>query len=615
MAALEEAGPLVGEAVVAEALADLQAGDSHKAEAIFEAVIEGETAVGNGTGAATAAKHLAAVASRRSPVAARDGYARATVLDPDDIDAWMFLAEAQGRLAEPDAALAAFEGARAAGERRGIPEVAAVADVHAARLLLAEERYDEAGTTARRGVSVLREAVDADPANLDRQRDLAIGLSALGDAMMAQRTPDEAAAAYREVVSIDRRLFLIDRANLLLAADLAEACLDLASALRSCRDVEAAEAAETDARGVLDGMGSAPADEGRRVAICWGRLGRLRMASDDFDGAQHAVDSSRLMFERLAEARPGDLSAQRDLAIAWNRLTELHRAQGDMDEAVRALVSEVDIRARLAAGRPQNPRLQRELTTSCVELGDVRWRQGDLAGALGAFDDAAAISRKLAGGEYDLVLCLRRIAEVRTEQDDMGGAEANYAEILKIAGAAAAEEPDNADWRREIAVARSALGDVLRAKGDLVAALRAREDAHEDFEALAADSGDGRAIDDLAASWNKVGSARRDLGDLDGARRAFAAHLDLRRRMATERPDDPRLQRTLLVAQVKLADTSTAMGQPGVAAEIYVDALSLADDLAATGRLSPDDAWIPDDIRGRLAELGSESDPLTAKLH
>ena len=101
-----------------EALSQLEAGDTAKAEEIFRGVLERRRAEGTDAykEAAAAARHLGALAFLHDDTdAALRAYSEAVELDPDDADGWNRLGQLRHRAGNLDGAVDAYERSFASG--------------------------------------------------------------------------------------------------------------------------------------------------------------------------------------------------------------------------------------------------------------------------------------------------------------------------------------------------------------------------------------------------------------------------------------------------------------------------------------------------------------------
>jgi Flp pilus assembly protein TadD len=110
------------------------------------------------------------------------------------------------------------------------------------------------------------------------------------------------------------------------------------------------------------------------------RLGDVKVARGDLDGAQQDYEGTHAILERLAADEPGNAGWQRDLSVSLNKLGDVKVARGDLDGAQQDYEGSLAIRKRLAADEPGNAEWQRDLSVSLNKLGDVKVARGDLDG-------------------------------------------------------------------------------------------------------------------------------------------------------------------------------------------------------------------------------------------
>ena len=101
-------------------------------------------------------------------------------------------------------------------------------------------------------------------------------------------------------------------------------------------------------------------------------------------------------------------------------------------------------------------------------------------------------------------------------------------------------------------------------------------------------------------------------GDLPGALQAFTESKNIADKLAAADPGNAEWQRDLIVSHWKLADLLERM--PDRAAEAaghWSQALAIARNLAATGRLAPTDAYFVETLEQRLAAAPTAPGPAT----
>lgn len=337
----------------------------------------------------------------------------------------------------------------------------------------------------------------------------------------------------------------------------------------------------------------------------WLLAGLGDVARERGDGAL-ALDAYSRM-EKAARLRldkaPDNPDAQRDLLASLSRIGTMREDEGDLAGALKAYEDGLAIAATLAARDPDNAEWQRDLSVSFNKIGDVRAQQGDRAGALKAYEDGLAIGEKRAAGDpgnarwqRDLSLSFDRIGDMHLAGGDRAGAQKAYAASLAIAERLAARDPSNEEWQRDLLVSFTRIGALRAAEGDRDGALKAYGDGMAIAERLAArDLGNAGWQRDLAVSLLKIGDVRMAGGDPAGALKAYADSLAIAEELAARDPGNAAWQRDLVVGHVK-------MSQAGGDARTHLRAaLAIADAMERRGMLTPADAWMPADLRSRLA--------------
>ena len=101
--------------------------------------------------------------------------------------------------------------------------------------------------------------------------------------------------------------------------------------------------------------------------------------------------------------------------------------------------------------------------------------------------ESLAISRRLAeqdpsnaGWQRELAMAQRRVADVLQAQGKLEAAQAAYGESLTISRQLVEQDPGNGGWQRELAMDQRRVGDVLKAQGKLEAA----QVAHGEYLAI-----------------------------------------------------------------------------------------------------------------------------------
>jgi predicted negative regulator of RcsB-dependent stress response len=238
-----------------------------------------------------------------------------------------------------------------------------------------------------------------------------------------------------------------------------------------------------------------------------------------------------------------------------------------------------------------------------IALGDLHRDTGSLGKAREAFDEALATARRQDPEGRDVAAAQDRRGDVLVAQGEGAAALAAYRAGMAIRERLAAADPANAEWQRDLSISRNKIGDVLVAQGEGAAALAAYRAGMAIAERLAAaDPANAEWQRDLSISRNKIGDVLVAQGEGAAALAAYRAGMAIRERLAAADPANAQWQRDLIVSGFRLAETD-----PPAAVLHLSRALAVARSLAASGRLTPVDAWMVAALERRLSDLGGPS--------
>jgi tetratricopeptide (TPR) repeat protein len=192
----------------------------------------------------------------------------------------------------------------------------------------------------------------------------------------------------------------------------------------------------------------------REAAACdpedfwtWIEIDRLEQTVGTLDGAARAIDAALKIEADDKELR----------AIALLDLGDVQQAQGDLAAALTSYRASHDIFERLAQADPGNAGWQRDLSVSHNKIGDVQQAQGDLAAALTSYRASLAIRERLAqadpgnaGWQRDLALSFGRVASVRAQQGDRNDAFRLFQRGREIILQLIQQSPDNVTLRKDL---------------------------------------------------------------------------------------------------------------------------------------------------------------------
>jgi tetratricopeptide (TPR) repeat protein len=222
-------------------------------------------------------------------------------------------------------------------------------------------------------------------------------------------------------------------------------------------------------------------------------------------------------------------------------------------------------------------------------LGTIREQRGDLAGARDAFGQAASTTHELAvrapgNGErvFDEAQNVYWLAYMEWRQGNIVGAERGFERYGELAQTLVRLDPRRADWRLEVAYAKSNLGTLLLEQGRAEEALTTFRAASAAFEAerARAPNDQDRLVDAVDAhawvadSLVKLGRPREAHAEREGAANLLA-------QASAKATSDKPLAARSLGAQLALARLDLDLGRTTQGAARSAQALSGLRDLVA----------------------------------
>jgi tetratricopeptide (TPR) repeat protein len=453
----------------AQALELLKAGKPSEAEPLLKAVAEDKVKGADNANkdAAAAFRNLASIAAVSDPGRAREYYARAAQLDPDDIKGLYWNGAYQFQAGKLDTARAAYE---------RLLTIAGAQDTYLvfwAQNGLGDiliDRGDVSGALKRYrdAFAIADKSAKSDPGDADWQHNLSSSFNRIGAVQLTQGDLPGALKSYQDGFAIAERLAKSDPGN---------------------------------------------AGWQRDLSLSFEKIGDVQIAQGDLYGALKSHKDSLSIRDTLVKSDPGNTDMQRDLSISLDRTGAVQEAQGDLPGALKSYRDSFAIRDKLAKSDPGNAGWQRDLSISFNRIGDAQKVQGNLPGALKNYEDGLAIMDKLAKSDSrnavwqrDLSISFEKIGDVQIAQGDLSGALKNYRDILLIRDTLAKSDPGNADWQRDLSVSFERIGVVQLAQGDLLGALKSFKDGLAIRETLVkSDSGNAARQRDRASSLLEIG--------------------------------------------------------------------------------------------------------------
>ena len=399
----------------AKALELIKAGKPAEAEPLLRAVAEerASRAKTEAKQAAEAFRNLGAIAGLADPRRAREAYRRAAELDPDNIDALLWLGWLEMQAGSLEASERAY--------RRLIELHAKTPDsreVYWARLGLGNIRKVRGDLTAAKAAYLQAQAVadrlaKANPGDAGWQRDLSLSHEQIGAVLQNEGNLPGALASYRASFAIAERLAKADPGNAGWQSDLSVSLI---------------------------------------------QIGDVQLDQGNLPGALESYRASLAIAERLAKADPGNARWQHDLSVSHERIGDVLRAQGNLPGALESYRASLAIRERLTKTDPDNAGWQNDLSVSLNKIGDVLRDQGNLPGAQESYRASLAIAERLAkadpgnaGWQHDLALSHGRVAMVLAHQGAHSEAALAFGQGRAIIVRLQQLSPDNATLPRDLA--------------------------------------------------------------------------------------------------------------------------------------------------------------------
>lgn len=398
----------------------------------------------------------------------------------------------------------------------------------------------------------------------------------------------------------------------------------------------------------------------RRFAIASSKMAGLMVESGSPEAALGIYEKLHANWQERADERPHDRERLRDLGSSHMTLGDLRSDLGDVAKASEHYRAVSEIWSFFVEDDPGNLQKRHELAQIHIIAGAALNRLHDFQGARQHAERARDLYQGLTEADPASSAWQRRLAKTQSLLGDAlhlldqpAKAFAAYKEGLSIFETLAKENPDDQGIQYDLGFAYQDLGDSYYENDQFIDALAMYENRQAQFDKLIGrDTDDVIYRRDLATIHARVGAVKLELEDVDGAREAFTAGLDLTKGLAAEAPDDrgvlsqlakahrqmglvldvsgrfeeaedaygesraiyERLfeaepanaewPRELLTVHINLSELATNRGQIDATQEHLTSALSIATTLDKEGLLAPKDEWIIGELQSRLAELG-----------
>ena len=446
-----------------------------------------------------------------------------------------------------------------------------------------EGDYRAALQSAEENVAIRRRL--ADPDKLQYQADLAEALSeqqniqvSIGDMEGARKSIDESLAIYR-------RLVAQFPGNADWQRGLADSLNGLALLLDSAGDFEGASKLETEALATLQKLD--PGDLAytgaqREYADSQDRIGDLQLQKGNMEAAHKSYEKSLVVRQRLAKQDPEDWRYQDDIAISLRKIGDWKLRTGDRTGAYKSYQDGIEARRQLVAHDPANISEQDSLAGDLDNLAKLQIGGGDLAAALKTYQESIEIKRKIAAGspssgllQTGLGLGLKSLADLQLRMGDQVGARASLAEMVEILRRESNRDA-SAMSRGAFTIALREYGKLLQDMGDMDGAHKAFDESVSTSRELSADFPDQKIwAYNLAMALDDMGDFEIATKDIAGALKTNEEELAVLYRLTAADPDNADYRTLLWGCLDQIGDLAFALGENGRARDAWEQAVAV----------------------------------------
>lgn len=528
----------------ARALELLKLGKHREAAPLLEQVAQAKAqrATENRKTAVAAYLDLGAIAGLGDPAQARQAYAKALELAPDNVIALYWHGYLHYLAGDLTTASNSLKRLRLVAERIGDKRHLALAQLRLGSVEAERGDSARARTLVADAVKLARQELAANPADPARIRDLSVAQLTAGT---VQRRTGQFDAARR---SFDAALELVDK---LLATEPGNRQWqsDRTTVLLAIGNIQAdenklAEAAQTyrqalDVRAKLAQAAPENASLARDLSVAHERIGQLQELEGQRDLAKASFEASLAIAETLAKKDKLNARWQDDLSVALEKFANILNSQGNVEEALKHYERALLIRQQLVKQNPGNARFSRSLGLANETLGYLRRSQGKHAAALehymaylGAAKALASKDKISADAQRDMMIGHYNVGETLIAMQRFKAALPHYRSGLQIAEALAAKEPQNTLKQNDRALANLKMGTLSRRTSDVRASRKYFTEAIRLLTKMADnDPSNTQWQNDLAEAFHELGELELSVSRLDDALAAFTRAYETRKRL------------------------------------------------------------------------------------
>jgi eukaryotic-like serine/threonine-protein kinase len=202
------------------------------------------------------------------------------------------------------------------------------------------------------------------------------------------------------------------------------------------------------------------------------QLGEVRLDQGNLTAAQQAFGDALTLAQGLSARDPENGEWQIGLGAAHFWVGYVHWLQGALEDALRQFNPYLDISRRMVQRDADNPQYQLELSYAWSNIGSVREAQGDLDGAVAAFRETLAVKRALVEQDStnlewqsSLANTLNTLGVALRKLGMLAAAEEQHRAEIEIKERLVRQDTLNITWQRWLGLGHHYLGRVLEAQG------------------------------------------------------------------------------------------------------------------------------------------------------
>ena len=321
-------------------------------------------------------------------------------------------------------------------------------------------------------------------------------------------------------------------------------------------------------------------------------LANLATELHQVGGLQESLDAySESLAVARAEVASGSSGAEAQAASVMSRVGDLRIALNDLEGALTVFSEQLDLRRAAVAAEPDSAELGLELGIAWANVGRVREARGEWDAAAHAYAESVQLRRAALEADPDtarfsggLMFGLNCLGRVREAQRDQAGARRAFEESLNLARAQMRAHPGSMTAGLQLAVALNDVGRMHDAAGDLAGALRLFDEQLSMVRGMVdAQPGSAEVVRLLVVALTSVGVVRQADGDLDGAMEAFGESLELARERLAQEPTSMLGLLDAYVAWDNIATVHFERGDAQASRNAAEEAVAVARDLYETG--------------------------------